>query len=139
MTIRSCKAILFSVDANSELEELILSISIESKVPGTACTGQFLDAMEWNDQGKLVVIGTEDSEALLHRYPELSADNIEIVDFTKQSMTVSLKNLPKLQHLSIHFIVAENGHPEPAVNSALFAVEQDHSRVLEQFYHSTPP
>jgi len=132
-SVRNCTAVLLSIDGSIEIQSLQLELSIASKALGSSCTGQYLDAQEWSDQGKLVVIGTEDSEALVYRIPKLREENIVIVDFTRHSLTLKLKDLPKLTRPSFHFIIAENDDPEPVDDSAWFAVDQNHDYILEQF------
>jgi len=129
--VRNCTAVLLTFNGLVEIQNLQFSLTIASKVPGSSCTGQYLDAQEWSDGGELVIIGTEDSEALLHRIPKLRDENIEIVDFTEHSLTLKLKDLPEPRKPSFHFIIAENDDPELVECSAWFSVDQNHNYILE--------
>ena len=132
MSVRNCIAVLLTVARVSEIRSLQLMLSVATRSLGLPCTGQYLDAQEWSDRGNLVVIGTEDSEALLYRMPDLRSDKIQVVDFTRHSMTMKLKDLRVTPPLTFHFIIAENNHPEPVDDSAWFAVDQNHRYVLDQ-------
>ena len=131
MSVQNCIAILLTIDTSVQIRNLKFGLSIASKVPGSSCTGEGLDAQEWSDQGKLVVIGTENDEALMQRIPTLAPKNIVIVDFTSQSMVLEFRNLPLIGKQSFHFIVAENTDPELMDASAWFAVDQNHDYLLE--------
>lgn len=53
MNVQSCLAILLTIDGIAEIQCLQLTLSIATKALGSPCTGQFLDAQEWCDQGTL--------------------------------------------------------------------------------------
>ncbi|MCP4406562.1 MAG: hypothetical protein GY807_02140 [Gammaproteobacteria bacterium] len=132
MSVRKCTAILLAIDGRPELERVSLSLTLQNELQGDPCTGQCLDAQEWSDGENLVVIGTEDGEALDIRYPKLGFYDSRIVSYAENSLTLQLNGLPKLNRPSYHFIIAENEDPEPVESSAWFAVDQNHQFLLNQ-------
>jgi hypothetical protein len=131
MSVRKCTALLLTIDQPTTIQRLNFSLSLDSKILGSPCTGECLEAQEWNDGDKLLVIGTEDSQALTCRLPLLCKQE-EVLNYTPHSLTLNLHDLPKSKPLSFHFILAENNIPEPEESSAWFAVDQKHSYLLQQ-------
>ncbi len=79
----------------------------------------------------MVVVGTEDEEALSQRLPFVRDDPFQsIAEFAPQSIQVKLPLVPKGAHFGLHFIIAENPSPEPVDASAWFAVEIPHARLV---------
>ncbi|SDW85773.1 hypothetical protein [Roseicitreum antarcticum] len=130
MTTSTCTAVLLQVRQGKELQSLRLHAELATEAVASACTGEYLDAQEWSDGESLVVIGTEDSQALDIRYPCMGFADILSVDFGPQSMTLKIDRLPSSPAASFHFIVAENPDPEPVEPSAWFAVDQSHKELL---------
>lgn len=130
MTTSTCTAVLLQVRQGKELQSLRLHAELATEAVASACTGEYLDAQEWSDGESLVVIGTEDSQALDIRYPGMGFADILSVDFGPQSMTLKINQLPSSPAASFHFIVAENPDPEPVEPSAWFAVDQSHKELL---------
>jgi hypothetical protein len=132
MSVKKCTAVILIIEGLVEIQKLSLKLSIENKVLGHPCMGQCLDAQEWKDNGKLVVIGSEDGEALGNRFPKLGFEDKVVVSFSDSSLTLNLDNLSELKRPSFHFIIAENDDPELVEASAWFAVDQSHSYLLSQ-------
>ncbi|MDN3711797.1 hypothetical protein QWZ10_08090 [Paracoccus cavernae] len=130
MTLSACTAVLLQVRAGKKVQSLRLQAALATGAVASACTGEYLDAQEWREGGNLVVIGTEDSEALDIRYPDMGFANIPSVDFEPQSMTLGIERPFLSPAVSFHFIVAENPDPEPVESSAWFAVDQPHEDLL---------
>ncbi|MEM6497945.1 MAG: hypothetical protein AAF709_14635 [Pseudomonadota bacterium] len=134
MRVRKCTAVLLAIDGLVLLEEVSLSLKLITTTVGAACTGQCLDAQEWSENGNLVVIGTEDGEALSCRYPGLGLEDQVTTELSDRSMILRLRKLGLHNCPSFHFVVAENDDPEPIDASAWFAVDQNHDFVLQQQY-----
>lgn len=130
MTFSACTAVLLQVRPGKDIQSLRLHAELATRTVASACTGEYLDAQEWRDGESLVIIGTEDSQALDIRYPGVGFANILSVDFGPQSMTLMIDRLSLSPAASFHFIVAENPHPEPVESSAWFAVDQPHEDLL---------
>lgn len=130
MTVSACTAVLLQVRPGKDIQSLRLHAALATGALASACTGEYLDAQEWSDGQSRVVIGTEDSQALDVRYPEVGFASILSVDFGPQSMTLKIDRLSLLPAASFHFIVAENPDQEPVESSAWFAVDQPHEELL---------
>lgn len=129
-TTSACTAVLLQVRSGKDLQGLRLHAELATETVASACTGEYLDAQEWSDGQNLVLIGTEDSQALDIRYPSIGFANILSVDFSPRSMTFKIDRLSLLPAASFHFIVAENPDPEPVESSAWLAVDQPHEDLL---------
>ena len=132
MSITKCTLVLLVVEGLIELKEVSLGLTFDTKAIGAPCTGQYLDAQEWSENGKLVVIGTEDGEALSYRFPQIGLEDKVVVELSERSMTLKLDDLGQRYLPSFHFIIAENDDPEPVEASAWFAVDQAHEFLLGQ-------
>jgi len=130
MTTSACTAVLLQVREGKDIQSLRLHAELATGAVASACTGEYVDAQEWSNGESLVVVGTEDSQALDIRYPGLGFANILSVDFGSQSMTLKIDRLSLSPAASFHFIVAENPDPEPIERSAWFAVDQSHEALL---------
>ena len=132
MSVKKCTLLLLVVEGSVEIEAVNLDLAFHTKAVGAPCTGQHLDAQEWSENGKLVVIGTEDGEALSCRFPNMGLKDKVVVELSEQSMALRLGELGKRKQPSFHFIIAENDDPEPVEASAWFAVDQNHESLLDQ-------
>jgi len=132
MKVRSCVAVLLKIVGSVELQNIELSLSVRNDLRGRACTGERLEAQEWSDGEHILVVGTEDGEALDLRYPNLQLGEKKIIDYTHHSMRLKIADLPELYNPSFHLVIAENDDPEPTETSAWFAVDQDHGFLLAQ-------
>jgi len=103
------------------------------KVPfakGEPETGQCLDAQSWEDGKSLVLIGTEDFEALNCRLPNGGLSGAAWPPFPDHGLRITIPVVQPGQEVSLHFIVASNSLPEPRECSCWYAVDIDHDRVL---------
>ena len=93
-------------------------------------SGERLDAQEWVGGGHIVVLGTEDGEALEDRLTEhgLLPDTYPVSNLPV-GLEVTLPQVPAGFTTTLHFIVAINTHPEPVDCSAWFAADVPHERV----------
>lgn len=64
MSVQKCTLLLLIVEGLVNLEALRLELTLENNAIASPCLGECLDAQEWSENGKLVVIGTEDGQAL---------------------------------------------------------------------------
>ncbi len=132
LTVSNCVGILLKISGTVAIQSLDFSLSVQEALAGHTAMGERLDAQEWSDGAHVLMVGTEDSEALDIRYPNLSLGETQIVHYTPNSMTLKLTNLPALYDPSFHYVIAENEEPEPVEASAWFAVDQDHTFLLSQ-------
>lgn len=133
MAVQRCVAVLFQCEPSENIEGLVFRCGWkELQEKGYGCTGEALDAWEWEHDRTLVVIGTEDNEWLSHRlrfidvaktanaYPVTMRDNV---------IEIRLSVVPPGEPVSLHYIVAWNSLPEKAESSCWFAVDVPHERV----------
>ncbi|MEO1662407.1 MAG: hypothetical protein AAFR51_15570 [Pseudomonadota bacterium] len=131
MHVENCRAVLICVDRSASRFRINYSAKLETKIEGGSCTGQCLEAIEWEDQRTRIVVGTEDAEGLAWRMPwqDLKPDDV-IARYSASAVELSLVGNPHSQQTTFHLIVAENPVPEPAPDSAWFAVGSPHKAVL---------
>src|SRR5688500_6892142 len=67
MSVLRCRAVVLRVTTQVDVDVLRWSCESPPGVGGSPCSGQALDAQEWEANGRLVVAGTEDEEALASR------------------------------------------------------------------------
>ena len=103
-----------------------------NEAKGGACSGEGLDAWEWESDGQLVVIGTEDGEWLFSRLSlgEVTRDNYP-VSMDGNRITIELDEYPANTELTLHFVVSSNSLPEKGDCSCWYAVDIAHKRVIE--------
>ncbi|HEX6960788.1 MAG TPA: hypothetical protein VF175_02895 [Lacipirellula sp.] len=129
-SVLRCRALVFTIHSSQLIESLRLQLRCESQSQRTPCPGECLEAQEWETRSHILVVGTEDSEALMGRMPFLDLQAFEdLVEYRDDSMTLHLRRIPAGRTVSLHFIIAENRSPEPSSASAWFAVDIPH-RVL---------
>ncbi|MCJ8140087.1 hypothetical protein [Falsirhodobacter halotolerans] len=133
MSTSTCTAVLLQTRPDKDIRTLNLHAELAAALDSNRCTGEFVDALEWNDEQNLVIVGTEHDDALYIRYPDAGYANVASVKYGLQSMKIEfdLDGMPP--GVSFHMIVAENPIPEPMEASAWFAVEQRHKDVLQLF------
>ncbi len=132
MSVQKCTLLLLVVEGLVDIKALSLSVTLENEAIASPCLGECLDAQEWSENGKLVVIGTEDGAALSYRFPEIGLERKVVVELSDHSMTLLLNELGERKNPSFHFIIAENDDPEPVEASAWFAVDQAHDFLLSK-------
>ena len=131
MSVKNCNALLIQIRKAANPFSLRYTANLASSIKGTSCTGQGLAAIEWEDSQSIVVIGTEDEEALIYRMPWLKTDMFELEETYEPSLlSINIAKAMYPQKMSFHFIIAENPMPEPKEVSAWFAVDSGHSKIL---------
>lgn len=134
MSVDTCRVILIKVDSGSSLCHVRYIANLHAKSIGSACTGEALEAMEWEEENRTVVVGTEDSEALVARMPwAAGALNAVIATYTSQALKIDTGDVHHPKPVSFHIVIAENALPEPSEASAWFAVDIPHEQVLAMF------
>jgi len=102
---------------------------------GSPSSGECLDAQYWEGNGFIVMVGTEDFDALSRRLPRLALVEWECpVIYHPNGIEVHLPLVPAGTITSLHFVVAVNPIPEPAECSAWFAVDVRHEVLLAASY-----
>lgn len=137
MSVTACEGILITLRPEMALSEVCVSARWETpftRDPSPA-TGQRLDAQEWIEGGRIVLLGTEDGDALAERLPTHGLDpetyrDAYPVRYLTDGFNVVLPKVPAGTTTTLHFVVAINAYPEPVGDSAWFAVDVPHQRVL---------
>jgi len=131
MNVRNCNAILIQLSKSNKPFGLTYSAVLESNLNGTTCTGEHLDAIEWEDSQSILVVGTEDGEALKSRMPWWNNDTIESsASYETSFLRINHAKALHPKEISVHFIIAENPTPEPEECSSWFAVDCEHSKIV---------
>lgn len=131
MHVKRCRAVIISLESTALEFTISYKASLSIGCQGGACTGQGLEAIEWQDKGVLLVVGTDDAEELARRLPSLNLANYNsTASYEEDAMEISLKVKPESRLTTFHLIVAENTSPELAQDSAWFAVNVSHKLVL---------
>lgn len=133
MEVENSIAALLKVYSSVPIKELEFICSWhEFDGKGYGCSGEWLEAWEWEVNNQLVIIGTEDVEGLATRFKlgELSRDNYS-VSMEKNRISIEIAKYPSNKELTLHFIIAQNSLPEKEDCSCWYAVDVAHSRIIE--------
>lgn len=133
MEVEGSIGVLLTLVSPSEIKDLQFSCAWSgNEAKGDACPGEGLDAWEWENEGQLVVIGTEDGEWLFSRLNlgELTQDNYP-VSMNANCITIALDQYPANTELTLHFVVSNNSLPEKEDCSCWYAIDVAHKRVVE--------
>lgn len=131
LAVERCTAIVACVRSRAAIPTLRWSCVSPPLINGSPCTGEWLDAQEWHWDGRLVIVGTEDSEMLKSRFPFLTIPQWENLTYLPNRLELRLDNIPADTSLSLHYVLAENPLPEPAEAAAWCAVDIQHHRLLD--------
>lgn len=135
MSVDGCYVVLFKNTSSEQIDDFELSCSwVDLNVKGHPCSGEALDAWEWESGKTLVLVGTEDTEWLHSRLNINKKYSPENYPITMENNTVSIRidEFGKNKELSLHFVVSWNTLPEQVDNSCWFAVDISHEKILEQ-------
>jgi len=133
MAVEQASAILVELHPEADRRAVNVAFRWLGSPPGSGSpeSGECLDAQSWEANGFIVVVGTEDFEALASRLPGLGfREDAYPVNYRPDGMEIRLPIVPADQLTSVHFVVAVNSIPEPIECSAWFAVDVAHSRLL---------
>ena len=97
------------------------------KTVGHSCSGEALEAWEWESDNYLVTIGTEDTEYLSSRIPNSSPDSFITMQANK--IRICLKELLHNKSYSLHYAIAWSTLLELSAYSCWFAVDIPHPVV----------
>lgn len=131
MTIDCSIACVLKVMPGNELTNISFSGSlIGSDLIGGAATGECLDCIEWANNEWHLTLGTEDSEVLERRLPNI---NIILepysIEYTASQMKLNLKDLKITEAITFHLIISYKKLPDPRECSAWFFADMDHEVV----------
>jgi len=130
MFVLGCRAVVLRVTTQVDVAGLRWSCESPPGVAGSPCSGEGLDAQEWEAGNRLVVVGTEDEDALASRLGlPLREPYRGWVRYSPSKLEVRLPRVPASGAFGLHFIVAENTSPEPVESSAWFAVDIPHEQL----------
>jgi hypothetical protein len=132
MSVRRVRAVLLQAYSKTGFEGLEYSCRFETNIEGGPESGERLDAISWGGKHDIVVVGTEDGEAISDRMPwlEFHGDPLALVQYRKDGLTVPLKQIPAGVRIGLHYVVAENSNPEPLECAAWYAVDIRHTQLL---------
>lgn len=134
MSVEGCIAVLFEFKTLISCQKFIFRCKWRGlKEKGYECTGEALDAWEWEKDGKLVIVGTEDNECLSQRVSFIDlASTVESYPIAMQDNCIEVRvgHIPSDKKLSLHYIVAWNSLPEVTESSCWFAVDVPHEQVV---------
>jgi hypothetical protein len=134
MSVERCMSVLLRCLSSKPLKNFFFSCEWDDlQAVGYGNSGEALDAWEWESNGKLVMIGTEDSEWLNSRLKlnkEYTPENYPVT-MDENKIIIKIENFKKDKELSLHFIIAWNSLPEPADCSCWYAVDVVHEKILQ--------
>ena len=130
MSVLASYAVLLKLQTLEPVVDLKFSARlIKPSSKGGASTGEGLEALEWEDEGHVMLIGTEDREYLERRLPKAIVLPDEPVTCSSGGLSVHVASIPAGVPVSLHFVVAWNRLPERVAQSCWFAVDQNHTHL----------
>lgn len=133
MSVRRVRAVLLLACSQSGFEQLDYRCRFVTDLAAGPESGEHLEAQSWAGEHAVVVVGTEDGEAMVRRMPWLETweDPLALVAYQRDGLNVRLTDIPAGEAVGLHYVVAENAHPEPVECSAWYAVAIQHERLLQ--------
>jgi hypothetical protein len=134
MAVESLSAVLVQLRPRSRLRDVRVTCRWLRRPPvsGTPESGERLEAQSWKAAGFVVMVGTEDFEALASRHPSCRITEVDNpVRYHADGIEVRLPVVPAMLLTSLHFAVAVNPLPEPAECSSWYAVDIQHGKLLK--------
>ncbi len=130
MAVESCIAVLLNATTDSAISKFTWKCLFLGDVQGSPCSGEGLEAQEWEADGRVVVVGTEDDEFLAARLPFIVLDPTKTMcHYSGKAVKVTIPNIPSGTEFSLHFVVAENASPETTDGSCWYAVDYPHNQL----------
>ncbi len=127
-----CTAILLKIFSLTPIKNLTFSFSwIKCDSEGYGCGGEGLEAWEWEKNNKLVMIGTEDDEALKARISPAAKLGKYPIKRDGNSIQIKVEHYPEKNELTLHYIIAESNSSKENNTSCWFAVDIKNSKVME--------
>jgi len=132
MSVENHDACILNCTAVRRMKNLIFQCYWENPfAKGSPETGECLDAQLWENRTSRVLIGTENFDALSRRLPNCGISRDNWHPFPEYGLLIKIPIIEPDQEISLHFLVASNTLPEPQDCSCWFAVDIDHSKVLQ--------
>ncbi len=134
MTVSGCMAVILQCLPNNPFKGFTFSCEWdELKTKGYSCSGQGLDAWEWESEGVLVLIGTEDFEYIESRLElktEFPPENYPVT-MANNKVSIAIESLEKNKEISLHYVIAWNHLPESVEDSCWYAVDIPHNKIIQ--------
>ena len=132
MAVDACFCVLLSVPAHQVRTTVVFTANLRPSLPVSAGgeTGQGLEAQAWRSAHNILLVGTEDEEWLRARLARGVTLTDVSFDYSPESFSVRIAQMPSGESLSLHFIVAWNKLPEPKDCSCWYAVDVSRQVVI---------
>jgi hypothetical protein len=135
-------AILLNFSVIEPIEEFRFCCKWENlKTSGYGCSGEGLDAWEWEDENYIVIVGTEDPVYLKLRIPSVPDEPFDPsyypVTMAENEVIICLKKLPIGKSYSLHYVVAWNNLPEPEGSFCWLNVDLPHQFIRKLLPNSS--
>jgi hypothetical protein len=134
MSVRRAQAVLLSARSSTGFQSLNFECRLATNLVGDPESGECLDAQSWEAPADIVLVGTEDGEALAGRMPELRLEGelLALIEYRRDGFNIPLSKIPPAYTVGLHYLVAENDNPEPEYPSAWIAVGMSHIELRNQ-------
>jgi len=131
MSIEQTQAVLISIEPSSDFVITEIACKLDcSKYKGTASSGQYLDCIEWFGENWHQTLGTEDTEALKLRYPEIELDEVPYpIEYSDDGFTINLNVRKASKTMTLHFLVSSKSLPDERDCTAWFFADRPHKLV----------
>lgn len=132
MSVLACYGVVLQVGPTNTVNGLKFKAILKpnSKISGGAATGEGLEALDWNNQNCVMLVGTEDLENLKARLHHSIVFPGNPFTYSAESLSIHIAEIPAGVSVNLHFIVAWNDLPETVESSCWFAVDQSHASLL---------
>lgn len=131
MSVAACRAVVLHLPARGSEMHVHFQASLtpsEPVVRGSE-TGECLEAQSWSGERHVVLVGTEDVEALGARTRGSIRGTESSFLYSEGSFAIDFVHVGDAP-ATIHLLVAWNALTEPLDHSCWFAVDQPHARIL---------
>ena len=132
MAVAGCTVAIATISPKKTLRNLLFSAKLMTSeaVESAPETGEGLDALSFRNTTHVLLVGTEDTEALISRLKSTVKLPEIPFPFAEDSIAIEILESLEGEKLSLHFIAAWNSLPEPQDCSCWYAVDQSHSVLL---------
>ncbi len=132
MAVEGSIAVLLRVNSTTRIRDLNFTCSwVNLNIDGSGCTGEALDAWEWEKDGELVIVGTEDGDWLGSRLNiEEQIQDSYPVTIMNNCIAINIQEFPENKELTLHYIISWNSLPEKVDSACWYAVDVAHNRVI---------
>ena len=132
MAVDSVDAYVVGSNSKHPIHNFSFDLTLHNcKSNGNAESGEHLDAQSWHVGDGLLMIGTEDGDALRNRMTWLPTDGTDYpIEYLSNGFRFSVAYIPPNTNLEFHFILAYN-RIECENQSEWFAVDIPHASVRD--------